>query len=120
MRRHAIRQASGLVPSALIGAACLSLAATATPAAAQSIDGGGLKCSPRKMMVAHLNDKYGERLRGAGVHGPSGVMELYVSRSGGWTLLLTRPDGQSCPVAVGDDWRDASRRPDRREDNAPI
>lgn len=87
-----------LALSALPATAVWSPAAAAEPAPTAG-------CSERNMMVGHLNDKYGETLRGAGLRGDNGVMELYVSEEGSWTLLLTLPDGNSCPVAVGDDWR---------------
>lgn len=100
--------------------AWVSLAVGSTLADAQSLGGGELRCSPRELMIERLNVRYGEYLRGAGAHGVGGVIELYVSAHGGWTLLLTRPDGQSCPVAVGENWRDAHRRPAQEPKEEPI
>lgn len=81
------------------------------PALAEGGDGDTfwerqMSCSARAEMVAHLNDQYREYRRGAGVHNEAGVIELYVSNQGSWTLLLTRPDGASCPLAVGEHWHD--------------
>lgn len=86
--------------------AAVSLAATYGGAAAAE-EG----CSARDKMVGHLENKYGERLRGAGLQSLDGLMELYVSDKGSWTLLLTRPDGKSCPVAVGEHWMDQNPTP---------
>lgn len=61
-------------------------------------------CGERDKMIGHLEKKYGEVLRGAGLRSQDGVLELYVSKNGSWTLLLTRPDGRSCPIAVGEHW----------------
>lgn len=74
----------------------------AAPGAAQA---GPAACSERDKLIAHLSKKYGETRQGAGLQSATGLMELYVSEEGSWTLLLTRPDGTSCPVAVGEQWR---------------
>lgn len=63
-------------------------------------------CSERDKLISHLSKAYGEKRQGAGLQSSTGLMELYVSEEGSWTLLLTRPDGTSCPVAVGEQWRD--------------
>lgn len=62
-----------------------------------------LGCSARTKMIAHLETKFGETFSGASKQSPRGLVELYVSDDGHWTLLLTLPDGQSCPLAVGSD-----------------
>ena len=36
--------------------------------------------------------------------GNGGVIELYTSEKGSWTLLLTQPTGVSCLIAAGDNW----------------
>lgn len=75
------------------------LALDAAPAAAQN---GA--CRQRDALVGHLKSRYGEELRGAGMNSSDGILELYVSDTGSWTLLLTRPNGTSCAVAVGNHW----------------
>lgn len=91
-----MRTRIGLIVAATGFAALLATTAQAqTPIAA---------CGQRDKMVGHLEKKYGEVLRGAGLRSNDGVLELYVSKQGSWTLLLTRPDGRSCPIAVGEHW----------------
>lgn len=63
-------------------------------------------CSDRARMVDKLTNGYLETRRGAGMEVSEGVVELFVSEAGSWTLLLTQPDGKSCPLAAGDGWRD--------------
>ena len=87
-----------------IGAAAIVLGAIAA-APSSYADAPQPGCSDRERMVNHLSATYGEKLRGAGLQSATGLMELYVSEEGSWTLLLTRPDGTSCPVAVGEQWR---------------
>lgn len=106
-----LRNPKETVPSKSIGAAVLAAASAATfamtamlvpeTAAAQS---SAVGCSDRTVMVKHLKTAYGETRLGAGLQSETGLMELYVSKGGTWTLLLTRPDGTSCPVAVGENW----------------
>lgn len=62
-------------------------------------------CSERERIVDYLGSRFGETLQGAGRQSPDTVMELYVSETGSWTVIITRPDGTSCPLAVGEDWR---------------
>lgn len=62
-------------------------------------------CAERHVIVNHLKNKYGEKLAGAGRQNAESMLELYVSEKGTWTIIITRRDGSSCPVAVGEDWR---------------
>jgi hypothetical protein len=34
------------------------------------------------------------------------VIEIFTSASGSWTIVVTRPDGQTCLVASGQAWED--------------
>jgi hypothetical protein len=82
--------------------AALLLTVTAVPAAlAQNL----AQCLPHKDAVVKLDRTYGERQIGFGLsqHGES-VVELFVSESGTWTVLITRTDGLSCIAAAGDNW----------------
>ncbi len=65
----------------------------------------GIVCLPRPAAVVQLYNNYGEQVKEAGVtdHG-NAVAELFVSKSGSWTFLLTRADGMSCIISSGKDW----------------
>ena len=79
-------------------AACLVLSAAS--ASAQAV------CAPRDQIVKRLNDTYGETRKGYGLQNAQLVVELYASdETGTWTLIATRPDGVSCAMAVGKEWR---------------
>lgn len=88
-----------------LGAAIAGYFATATPAAAQ-FQIHPQSCADRGDMVDKLKTDYGETLRGAGLQSETGVVELFVAKSGTWTLLVTFPNGVSCPVAVGEHWNE--------------
>ncbi|MEL6316778.1 MAG: hypothetical protein AAFR16_03955 [Pseudomonadota bacterium] len=89
--------------SSVVACAALISIASSEPAVAQTSN--GVVCGDRDIMVAHLDRHYGEVRRGAGLQSANGVMELFVSETGSWTLLLTRPNGRSCPVAAGEAWQ---------------
>ena len=58
-------------------------------------------------MANHLATAYGEYPAAEGRSKAHGVrVELYESRNGGtWTLVMTLPNGVSCLLAAGENWR---------------
>lgn len=75
-------------------------AALAPPLAAQTPS-----CMPREVLTETLADTYSERLAGAGLQGPTQLLEVWTSPStGSFTVFVTRPDGWSCVMATGTDW----------------
>jgi hypothetical protein len=56
---------------------------------------------PTKM----LNQKFAEQPSALGVQANGHLVEVFVSNQGtSWTIVVTRPDGWSCIVAVGEHW----------------
>jgi hypothetical protein len=81
---------------ATLGALALSIA-TGGPAAAQAI------CGKRDAIVAKLEQKYGETRRSFGLQQGRGLVEIWASeRTGSWTILVTRTNGQTCLIAAGE------------------
>jgi hypothetical protein len=80
------------------------LAMLAAPAAATNMS----FCGERTKIVEVLNSKYQEARLSGGIIGQdgSGVMELFVSKKGTWTMLATMAKGQTCIVAAGQSWAD--------------
>jgi hypothetical protein len=39
-----------------------------------------------------------------GLAASGSIVEILVSQTGSWTILVTSPNGTSCVVAVGDYW----------------
>ena len=68
------------------------------------------QCAPRDQVVAGLATGFDEVRRGAGLtaapDGRTQVIEIFTSASGSWTIVVTRPDGQTCLVASGQAWED--------------
>lgn len=61
-------------------------------------------CAERAAVVERLKVGYQESEAGYGVTGSGLVAELFVSETGSWTIVITRPDGVSCLVAAGQSW----------------
>ena len=82
-----------------IGVAVL---ATSTPALAQQV------CAERDAVTDRLKTKYSENFVGGGLRNAKAIFEVWMSEDEGtWTILMTTPDGKSCVMASGTDWRDA-------------
>ena len=84
-----------------IAAVSLGIAALTPPAQAQQ----AMVCGLRDDMGKMLDQRVGEQPQAAGVVGDR-VVELLVSQTGSWTILITSDDGRSCVVTGGDDWTD--------------
>lgn len=89
---------------ALSGAAAPGVgAADPAPSFGPSDHASVLSCSGKAEMAAHLKGRYGETPAKLVENSERGEFELYASMAGTWTLVLNLPDGQTCPIAVGDD-----------------
>lgn len=63
-------------------------------------------CAPRTMMHDILKRKFGEERIAIGVTNDGGLVEVLTSMSSDrWTIIISTPNGQSCFVAAGEDWR---------------
>lgn len=75
------------------------LGALVFPTHAQS-----LQCGPLADMLAGLKHTYTETPRFWGISGGGGVMEILVSESGAWTIIVSYPDGMACMYLSGEDF----------------
>jgi hypothetical protein len=83
-----------------IGMATISAAVALSASAAQA----QLICGVHNDLVARLAQAFQEKQLGYGVVGQAAVIEIYVSASGTWTMLITDVKGRSCILAAGDGW----------------
>ena len=79
----------------ITGATALTTQAITSPAEAAA------RCGQHDQIVKTLTKKYKEHRAAVGVVSEKGVMELFVSKSGNWTALFTRPNGIACVMAAG-------------------
>lgn len=74
------------------------------------------KCAEHEFAVAYLKNKFDETAVGSGLQVATEneivSIELFVSPSGSWTMLYSRPNGRSCILAGGTDWG-ATALPDK-------
>ena len=70
-----------------------------------------MDCGPRAEMIAYLGDIYSEGIKSVGIGKGNRLMEFYVSKTGGWTLVMTTKTGLACYYAFGDDFQDVPWNP---------
>ena len=61
-------------------------------------------CGKRADFVKALNDKYQESNKALGIAGQVNLVELFSSKTGSWTILVTTPEGKTCIIAAGNSW----------------
>ena len=83
----------------LAGAVFSSVMCLAAPATAQMV------CGNHADIEKRLQDGYSEARTGVGLAHNNALIELYTSENGTFTIVLTRPNGMSCLMAVGEDWQ---------------
>jgi hypothetical protein len=100
-RRIPMRHLSHVTPALVVG-----LLTLAWPTLAQAPPSGpNPTCHSRSDLTAMLNQRYAELPSALGVQADGQLVEVFVSENGtSWTIVLTRPDGLSCIVAVGQHW----------------
>ena len=62
-------------------------------------------CHSRADLTDMLQQKFAEQPSALGLQADGQLVEVFVANDGAsWTIVLTRPDGWSCIVAVGQHW----------------
>ena len=64
-----------------------------------------LPCAPRERVLEFVMDQRGERRLATGDARGNATIELFADDDGGWSLLLNLPDGRSCLLANGGNFR---------------
>lgn len=92
-----------LTPVVLVGALTLTSPILAqSPPPATTVTPG---CHSHRDLAAMLDQKFAEQPAALGLQADGQLIEVFVARDGtSWTIVLTRPDGWSCIVAVGENW----------------
>lgn len=98
-----MRRLSSLILAALAGVLTL-----AGPTLAQSPPQGAAMtpaCHSHTDLAQMLNQKFSEQPNAIGLQADGHLVEVFVANDGtSWTIVVTRPDGWSCIVAVGEHW----------------
>ena len=97
-----MRRVSHLAGAVFLGAFGLTSSAMAQPPPPIALTPA---CHSHADLAAMLNRKYSEAPNAVGVQANGHLVEVFASSDGtSWTIVVTRPDGVSCIVAVGEDW----------------
>ncbi len=84
--------------AAIVASMFLSASYDSRPAAAQSV------CGNHTDILKILEDSHSEKPRAIAISMNGKLLEIMVSSAGSWSILLTRPDRQTCVVATGEGW----------------
>ena len=98
--------ASGYYPIKRLTALALTPLFLGLPAYGQMLDRGTPTppCGPRVSILEQLERDFAETPVSRGLASNGTVLELLVSASGTWTMLISLPNGSSCFGAAGEMW----------------
>jgi hypothetical protein len=71
-----------------------------------------LPCAPRDEIVTQITQRFKERPEANGITPQGLLLEVFVSETRSFTVLLTTPQGLSCVAAVGENWEREVRKPE--------
>ncbi len=72
-----------------------------------AVHAAGAKCGERTRLIKALTDKYKEEPRAIGLSASGkAVFEVYTSKTGTWTIVMTTTTGVTCIMAAGDSWEE--------------
>ncbi|MCA0927505.1 hypothetical protein [Ruegeria profundi] len=91
-----------MIRTAAICMVCLCL--MLVPAAYAESPIAEVICEPTSRMHEKLTRQFRAKRTATGVRSPEQVMEVWTSKSGDWTMVMTYATGTSCIVAMGHDW----------------
>ena len=70
-------------------------------------DAAAAPCAERDKFVQYFDDKYEEDPKYMGLMADGRIIEILTSKSGSWTIIVTKPNGISCGLASGSAWMDS-------------
>lgn len=76
-----------------------------------SAPAGAAPCGKREDMVKFLDRTYKERPEAMGIAGSGQLVEVYVSQTGSWTIVMSLPSGHSCIIGAGEAWQQMPKPP---------
>ena len=91
-----------LTPAVLVGMLSLTSPTSAQPPPQTPLTPA---CHSHADLTEMLHQKFAEQPNALGLQANGHLVEVFVSNDGtSWTIVVTRPDGWSCIVAVGQNW----------------
>lgn len=65
-----------------------------------------IPCGKRDEIIKMLSEKYRESPRAMAIAKETSLLEIFTSKSGSWTILVTQPAGPSCIIGAGQSWEE--------------
>jgi hypothetical protein len=91
-----------LTPAVVVGMFGLASPTSAQPPPETALTPA---CHSHADLTEMLNQKFAEQPSALGLQANGHLVEVFVANDGtSWTIVVTRPDGWSCIVAVGQHW----------------
>jgi len=87
------RYKTAILIALIVGSFLLSPAALAQPV-----------CGQHNSVSDNLKKSYSEAPVSMGLTPDGGVIEVFASKEGTWTMVVTQPSGMSCLIAIGQSW----------------
>ena len=85
-----------------LGLGLLSL--NAVPASAQPAGQAIIPCAERTEIIKQLTGKFAEAPISMGLTTGGSILEIFVSKTRTFSVIVTRPTGISCLIATGGNW----------------
>lgn len=71
-----------------------------------------MQCGDRTALLKVLNERYQEKPRALGLSSTGKAMfEVYTSKTGTWTIIMTTTAGLTCVMAAGHSWEETTVLP---------
>ena len=110
MMRYGVLVSSALALGVIVGSSgpawAESLGLRSPPTAEAGPAPGEICVSDYRQLVAKLEQSYAEVPVSAGLGQDGNLVSVFASAAtGSWTMVMTRPEGTSCVVAVGEAWQ---------------
>ena len=70
-------------------------------------------CAPTGDLYTRLETRMGSKRIATGLRGREQIMEVWSDNRGEWVMVVTYASGQSCIVAMGEDWMPVGPAPAR-------
>lgn len=68
-------------------------------------------CAERAQLLKQIGETYKEVLHSLGLSSTGGVVEVFASKTGAFTVIITQPSGWSCVIAYGENFEHAPDMP---------
>ncbi len=87
------RYTTAILTALILGSVLIAPAAVAQPV-----------CGSHNTVSDNLKKSYSEAPVSMGLTMGGGIIEVFASDEGTWTMVITQPNGVSCLIAVGQNW----------------